>query len=265
MARHRYRHRPVALGAVVAVVVASVAMALSVTLSAAAPARADTPTGDWPTSAGNVSVSDTIPVDDSFDGGMKTYCCIGDGSQDEDQPPMFDLADGATLSNAIIGSPAGDGVHCEGTCTLENVWWDDVGEDAATFKATDGDSYVIGGGARSADDKVFQHNGSGTVHISGFYAQDIGKLYRACGNCSTSYERHVTVDNVLLDNASYIVGINTNWGDTATLTNVTLTNGDDTHLCAEYQGVPKGSEPVYLGDGVDDAYCQFTMDDITYE
>jgi pectate lyase len=41
-----------------------------------------------------------------------------------------------------------------------------------------------------------QHNGAGTVKISNFFASDFGKLYRACGNCSKSYERHVTVDNV---------------------------------------------------------------------
>ena len=59
-----------------------------------------------------------------------------------------------------------------------------MGEDAATFRGGT-NYYVIGGGARTASDKVFQHNGPGTVHISGFYAENIGKLYRACGNCST--------------------------------------------------------------------------------
>jgi hypothetical protein len=177
---------------------------------------------------------------------------------------MFELADGAVLKNVIIGAPAGDGVHCLGRCTIQNVWWEDVGEDAATFLGTTGDAYVIGGGARSADDKTFQHNGSGTVHISGFYAQNIGKLYRGCGNCTTSRERHVTVDNVILENAKYVVGININWGDSATLSRVTLINGAKTHICAEYQGAPKGSEPTYLQDGVNDAYCHFTMADITY-
>jgi hypothetical protein len=225
-----------------------------------------TPTVTWPTKTGDVSVSSTVSIaaGQTFDGGMKRYCCVGTGSQSESQPAMFDLADGATIKNVILGSPAGDGVHCEGRCTIQNVWWEDVGEDAATFKGTNGDSYVIGGGARSASDKVFQHNGSGTVHISGFYADTIGKLYRACGNCSTSYQRHVIVDNVILSSASYVVGININWGDTATLTRITLINGSKTHICAEYTGVAKGSEPPYLGDGVNDAYCHFTAADITY-
>ena len=123
---------------------------------------------------------------------------------------------------------------------------------------------MTGGNARSASDKVFQHNGSGTVHISGFYAKTIGKLYRGCGNCTTSHERHVTVDNVILDGAKYIVGININWGDTATLSRVTLINGSSTHICAEYNGVPKGSEPTYLGDGQNDGHCFWNNSDITY-
>ena len=197
---------------------------------------------------------------------MKRYCCIGDGSQSESQDPMFELANGATLKNVIIGSPAGDGVHCLGTCTIQNVWWEDVGEDAATFLGTSGGtSYVIGGGAQSASDKVFQHNGNGTVNISGFYATGIGKLYRACGNCTNSYQRNVVVSNTVLSSASYVVGINTNWGDTATLRTITLYSGSSTHICAEYQGVAKGSEPTYLKDGVNDAYCKFTTADITYK
>jgi hypothetical protein len=223
-----------------------------------------TPSGVWPTKTGDVTVTATVPVSGTLDGGMKRYCCIGDGTQSESQDPMFELADGAVLKNVIIGSPAGDGVHCLGRCTIQNVWWEDVGEDAATFLGTNGDSFVIGGGARSASDKVFQHNGSGTVHISGFYAKTIGKLYRGCGNCTVSHERHVVVDNVLLDGAKYVVGININWGDTATLTHITLVNGSSTHICAEYTGVPKGSEPPYLGDGVNDGHCNFTAADITY-
>jgi hypothetical protein len=210
-------------------------------------------------------VSGTVSVSGVFDGGLKRYCCIGDGSQSESQDPMFELADNATLKNVIIGSPAGDGVHCLARCTIQNVWWEDVGEDAATFLGTNGDSYVIGGGAMNADDKVFQHNGSGTVHISGFYAKSIGKLYRGCGNCTTSHERHVTVDNVILDSAKYVVGININWGDTATLTRITLRNGSSTHICGEYNGVAKGSEPPYLGDGVNDGHCIFTAANITYQ
>ncbi|WP_203825963.1 pectate lyase [Actinoplanes palleronii] len=225
-----------------------------------------TPTGAWPSSAGSVSVSGTISVSGTFDGGMKTYCCIGDGSQSESQDPMFSIANGGTLQNVIIGSPAGDGVHCEGTCTIKNVWWNDIGEDAATFKGTGGGtSYVIGGGARSGSDKTFQHNGNGTVSISGFYLSGSGKLYRGCGNCTTSYQRNVKIDNVLLNDIDMVAGINSNWGDVATITRVTISNSSSVVVCGKYKGVAKGSEPTYLGEGWNDANCKVTQSDITYK
>ncbi|KAG3231320.1 hypothetical protein PI124_g23586 [Phytophthora idaei] len=93
---------------------------------------------------------------------------------------------GATLKNVIIGKDQMEGVHCEQSgCTIQNVWWEDVCEDALSIKGGSASSVtkVIGGGARSADDKVIQHNGLGTVSIEGFYAQDFGKLYRSCGTC----------------------------------------------------------------------------------
>jgi len=156
-------------------------------------------------------------------------------------------------------------VHCEGTCTLRNVWWNDIGEDAATFKQTNGGtSYVIGGGARSGSDKTFQHNGNGTVNISGFYLKGSGKLYRGCGNCTSSYQRHVVIDNVIVDDVDYVAGINSNWGDTATITRVTVYNNNSIHVCAKYQGVAKGSEPKYLGDGWNDSNCKVRQSDITY-
>ncbi|WP_229068660.1 pectate lyase [Actinoplanes sp. DH11] len=225
-----------------------------------------TPTGAWPSSAGSVTINGTVSVSGTFDGGMKTYCCIGDGSQGESQDPMFKIANGGTLQNVILGSPAGDGVHCEGTCTIRNVWWNDIGEDAATFKGTGGGtSYVIGGGARSGSDKTFQHNGNGTVSISGFYLSGSGKLYRGCGNCTSSYQRHVKIDNVLLNNIDMVAGINSNWGDTATITRVTLTSSSGATVCGKYQGVAKGSEPKYLGEGWNDANCKVNRSDVTFK
>ncbi|MET7419127.1 pectate lyase, partial [Dactylosporangium sp. NPDC005555] len=158
---------------------------------------------------------------------------------------------------------AGDGIHCLGTCTIQNVWWEDVGEDAATFLGTSGGtSYVIGGGARSASDKVFQHNGNGTVNISGFYVENAGKLYRACGNCTNSYQRNVVVDNIIARSTKVIAGINTNWGDTARFTRITV-YGSAT-ICDKYKGAPKGSEPTHIGSGADGVNCFYNASDITY-
>jgi pectate lyase len=226
---------------------------------------ATTPPGSvptFPTPSGSAPVNNgTIQVSGTFDGGMKRYCCIGDGGQGESQDPVFELADGATIQNVILGAPAGDGIHCEGDCTIRNVWWEDVGEDAATFRGGD-NYYVIGGGARSASDKVFQHNGPGTVHISGFFADGVGKLYRACGNCSSSYQRNVVLDNVTVRSTGALAGINTNWGDTARFTRITV-YGRAT-ICEKYRGVPSGQEPTKIGEGADGVNCLYRESDITY-
>ncbi|WP_240670263.1 pectate lyase [Actinoplanes solisilvae] len=220
----------------------------------------------WPSATGSISLSNgTIAVSGTYDGGMKRVCCIGDGGQSESQDPVFDLAAGATLKNVIIGAPAGDGVHCAGNCRLENVWWEDVGEDAATFLGGT-NYYVVGGGAKSGTDKVFQHNRPGTVHISGFYAQSSGKLYRACGNCSSSYQRHVVMDNIWATSTKVLAGINTNWGDTARFTNINILNDSSrsTVICDKYKGVPKGSEPDHIGSGADGVNCLYSASDITW-
>ncbi|MBQ1076575.1 pectate lyase [Micromonospora sp. C31] len=224
-----------------------------------------TPPPSWPTPTANVKVDDTIDVPVSLDGGLKRYYGIGDGGQGESQDPMFVLAPGATLRNVIIGAPAGDGVHCEGNCTLVNVWWEDVGEDAATFRG--GSTYTVdGGGARSASDKVFQHNGGGTLHIRNFRVENAGKLYRACGNCSTSYQRHVVMDNVTATSTDALAGINTNWGDTARFSRITVLDDPDreTRICVKYKGVPKGSEPTEIGQGADGTNCLYSASDITW-
>jgi hypothetical protein len=100
------------------------------------------------------------------------------------------------------------------------------------------------------------------VHISGFYAEDVGKVYRACGNCSTSFQRHVVMDNVAVRSTDVLAGINTNWGDTARFTRITV-YGEAT-VCEKYRGVPKGSEPTKIGEGADGVNCIYRESDITY-
>ncbi|KAH9147782.1 hypothetical protein AeRB84_008672, partial [Aphanomyces euteiches] len=168
-------------------------------------AVASLPSGNWPTSLGNVKYSAPFVVKAGtvFDGQMKTYersnaPCKGQAEGGKDLA-VFLVEPGATLKNVIIGANQREGVHCEThDCTIENVWWDDVCEDALSIKGGSASSVtkVIGGGARNADDKIIQHNGAGTVSIEGFYAQDFGKLYRSCGSCKTQYQRKVTVTNV---------------------------------------------------------------------
>ncbi|MFD7654807.1 pectate lyase [Actinosynnema sp. NPDC059797] len=219
--------------------------------------------GSWPTPTGSVKLTDTRDVGAYFDGGLKSYYGIGDGGQGESQDPMFVVADGGTIENVIIDAPAGDGIHCEGSCTIRNVWWNDVGEDAATFKSSSSSArYLVeGGGAKSGSDKVFQHNGAGTVTIRDFQVHNSGKLYRACGNCSTSYQRHVVMENVTAYSTKVLAGINTNWGDTARFSGIKISGS--TTVCEKYQGVPKGSEPKKIGEGADGVHCIYSPSDIT--
>jgi hypothetical protein len=180
---------------------------------------------------------------------------------------MFKLADGAVLENVIIGAPAGDGVHCSGSCTLRNVWWEDVGEDAATFKGGASAKYLVdGGGARSASDKVLQHNGGGTLTVRDFQAENFGKLYRSCGNCGTQYERAVVFQNITLTAPGRtIAGINTNFGDTARFSGVTIVgdSGKKIVVCEKYEGVTSG-EPEKIGSGPDATHCLYESSDIAY-
>ncbi|RSM88679.1 pectate lyase [Kibdelosporangium aridum] len=226
-----------------------------------------------PPANGQETVTSTVKVSGSRDYGMKRVIPqgLGGGGGSESQKAVFELADGATLSNVIIGKPGADGVHCMGTCTLRNVWWEDVGEDAATFKGTSASQTMTidGGGALSASDKVFQHNAPGTMIIRNFAAQGIGKLVRTCGNCSNNPQtRHVRVENVRVEmSAKNVVSINVNYGDTARLSKVTIV-GDSSRkvtICDKYNGVKKGEgESKKVGTGADGRNCVYSSSDIIY-
>ncbi|WP_424858440.1 pectate lyase [Streptomyces sp. SAI-170] len=229
------------------------------------------PSGSWPTANGSQAVSSTIQVSGTYDGGMKRLYGSGDlgsGDQSESQPPMIRLANGATLQNVILGAPAADGVHCDGACTLKNVWWEDVGEDAATFRGSSSSLVrtVEGGGAKLASDKVFQFNGAGTLVIKGFQVQDFGKLVRSCGNCSTQYARHIQISGTRVTApGDTLVGINTNYGDTARLSDIAIygDSGRDIDICTKYKGTTSG-EPTKIGTGPDSTNCLYTSSDIRY-
>ncbi|MER6351606.1 pectate lyase [Streptomyces sp. NPDC001634] len=226
----------------------------------------------WPTPTKSVPVSKTIPVSGTYDGKLQRFYGsgdLGDGGQSENQSPIFNLSDGAVLKNVIIGAPGADGIHCLGSCTLQNVWWEDVGEDAATFKGTSSSAtyLVTGGGAKSASDKVFQFNGAGRLTVTGFQVQNFGKLVRSCGNCKTQYKRTVVVSDIdATAPGKAIVGINQNYGDTATLSRIRI-HGDSSKKikpCVRYQGNNTGKEPKELGSGPDGTYCKYTTSDISY-
>lgn len=219
----------------------------------------------WPSNTGTEEVADTIEVSGTFDGGLKRFVgigALGSGSQNENQPTFFALEDGAVLKNVILGAPAADGIHCNGSCVLENVWWEDVGEDAATFSG-ERDTDVMSircAGARQAEDKIFQHNGPGTMLISDFFAEGFGKVYRSCGNCREQFDRHVEINNLIARDGDTLAGINENFGDTASFENVSIER--EITVCQLYRGNDTGAEPLSLGDGPDAEHCLYREQDI---
>lgn len=202
-----------------------------------------------PASKGSVTYRKAQTISGSFDGGYKTYgrgvSCTGQVEGDNEDA-VFVLEDGATLKNVIIGKDQIEGVHCLGSCTITNVWWSAVCEDALTLKGN-GDATVTGGGATGAEDKVIQHNGLGTVTIDGFTVVDFGKLYRSCGNCKVMGKRDVVVKNVKAHNGKLLVGINSNKGDVATITGTCATSVKK--ICTKFEGTTPGNEPKELGSG----------------
>ncbi|WP_239140819.1 pectate lyase [Actinoplanes campanulatus] len=240
------------------------------TATATATPTATSTSTAWPSATGEKAVTATIAVSGTLDGGNVRYFGSGDlgsDSQDESQDPIFKLADGAVLKNVILGAPAADGIHCSGSCTLINVWWENVGEDAATFKGGTSATYTVdGGGAKGADDKVFQHNGGGTLTIKNFQVEDFGKLYRSCGNCSAQHKRAVVVQNVVATApAGSLVGINTNYGDTATISKVTVVGKKSLDICVKFTGNSSGKEPTKIGTGADGVNCLYSESDITFK
>ena len=191
--------------------------------------------------------------------------------QSESQQPVFTLADGATLRNVTLNANAADGIHCLGNCTLQNVVWQDVCEDAGTMRGGAGKVMnIIGGRAANAEDKVFQHNGIGsTMNITAFSTSgSIGKLYRSCGDCSgNGGPRRVNINMVDLERvSSSVAGVNANFGDVARIRNLRIrgyTSGKP-KVCVEMRGVVKGNGSTStIGERFNSAACDVSPSDVT--
>ncbi|WP_222596901.1 pectate lyase [Chitinophaga pinensis] len=154
----------------------------------------------------NVIITQTIIVKagETYDGKGNTIIAqgMGDGSQAEDQKPIFRLENGATLKNVKIGAPGCDGVHVYGNATLDNVEWIDVGEDAMTLKSK-GTVTLNNCIAKNAYDKVLQINADGTININNFRVTTFGKVLRTNG--SGQYNVTVTINGGTFSGGTNIV------------------------------------------------------------
>ncbi|CAE6437684.1 unnamed protein product [Rhizoctonia solani] len=215
----------------------------------------------FPTPPKTSSLSKPITVTGTYDGGNVRFdrgsgACTGQ-TEGGDADAVFLVQSGGTLQNVVIGANQAEGVHCLGPCNLYNVWFEDVCEDAITIKQTSGQSNIIGGGAKSASDKVVQHNGGGTVKIDSYCVQTFGKLYRSCGNCSTQYKRTVLISQIIGKSGSLLAGINSNYGDVAQIDKASLSLSSVSSICDTYQGNSSGDEPKKLTSNTSNAYCKF--------
>ncbi|QRV97399.1 pectate lyase [Ceratobasidium sp. AG-Ba] len=213
---------------------------------------------NFPTPPKTSSLSAPITVTGTFDGGNVRFdrgsgACSGQ-AEGGDADAVFLVQEAL---NVVIGANQAEGIHCLGPCNLYNVWFEDVCEDAITIKQTSGQSNIIGWGAKAASDKVVQHNGGGTVKIDSYCVQTFGKLYRSCGNCSTQYKRTVLISQIIGKSGSSLAGINSNYGDTATIDKASLSLDSVGSICDAYKGNSSGDEPTKLTTNVSNAYCKF--------
>ncbi|WP_438002463.1 pectate lyase [Sorangium sp. So ce185] len=175
-----------------------------------------TTTGD----GGVVSATIVVKKGETFDGGGKRFIAdkdkLGDGSQKEGQKPVFKLEDGAKLKNVVLGAPAADGIHTYGNVTLENIVWEDIGEDAMTVKES-GTVVLNGGSAKNGEDKVFQINAPSTFRVSNFKAENAGKFIRQNGG--TTFKVDVFIDRCDISKMKESIFRTDSSGSSVTMTN----------------------------------------------
>lgn len=155
-----------------------------------------------PAQAADTVVHSTIVVKagQTYDGKNQRFIAgseLGDGSQSESQKPVFKLEKGANIKNVILGAPAADGIHVYGDNKVDNVVWEDIGEDALTVKGS-GTVTINGGSARNGSDKVFQINAASTFKVSNFRADNAGKFIRQNGG--TTFKVDVYIDKCDISN-----------------------------------------------------------------
>ncbi|MCR5607651.1 MAG: pectate lyase [Lachnospiraceae bacterium] len=191
-----------------------------------------------------LTITDTIKVEagQTYDGkGIKIVASgMGDGSQAEDQKPIFRLENGASLKNVIIGAPGCDGVHCYGNNTITNVVWEDVGEDALTVKgganADAGTVTINGGSAQYASDKIFQLNAPVTFVVNNFSAYDMGKLIRQNGK--TTFTTNVYLNNVTVNKVGSCIAMSDSTSSKLYYKNLTVSN------CKTWFNYPNSSQVI---------------------
>jgi pectate lyase C len=147
--------------------------------------------------AATVTITTTIVIaaNATYNGNGNTIKAsgMGDGGQGESQKPFFRLNANSWLKNVKLAAPGVDGCHFYGTGTMNEVTWQDIGEDAHTVKSG-GVAWVSGGAAYNGADKCGQVNAAGSLTLYYFYTSVCLKNIRQNGGttftCNFYYDHN---------------------------------------------------------------------------
>jgi hypothetical protein len=181
----------------------------------------------------------------------------------------------------VIGADQSEGVHCLGPCNLYNVWFEDVCEDAITIKQKSGTSNIVGvelktpttrscsttgavralqlpslaqtltGSCRTRQDRLVLRSGLWKALSLVRQLLHVGFPVFAPAPCLTwelgsQYKRTVAISNVIAKNGKLLAGVNSNYGDVATITTSSNSYTSLKSVCDTFQGNNSGKEPTTL-------------------
>jgi len=211
----------------------------------------------------------TATIKASFDGGTSMIYLDGSGSSLMDctngaqgsTTPIIEVPDGGSVKNVVFGPHVGDGIHCTGSCTIDNVWFADICDDAVSSLGTGATVTISNSGFKNARDKTLQFNGaSSTVNLDSIYVETAGKVIRSCGvgDGCTGNNRTIKASNIVAIGVNTIVGVNSARGDKATLTNI-CTYRTPT-ICQRFTNAStSGSETKDSSDTPDTTACNYKL------
>lgn len=158
-------------------------------------------------SAATITITSTIviPAGTTYNGNGNTIVAqgMGDGSQSESQKPYFRLNAESWLRNVRLAPPGVDGCHFYGNGTMNEVTWQDVGEDQFTVKSG-GNCWVSGAAAYAAADKFGQANAATWITLY-YHLQDNG-LKNIRQNGGSTYACNFYYDNNTARNTREAIG-----------------------------------------------------------
>lgn len=128
------------------------------------------------------------------------------------------------MKNVIIGRPGVDGIHLYNSATIENVTWEDVGEDAMTVKSA-GNYTVRNISGYNGEDKFFQINAACTFNVTNAIIHNMGKALRQNGG--TYFKIDVTFDQCEIQDMDEGIFRSDSYSSTARITNSRLRNAGD--------------------------------------